>query len=87
MIPKSVKRFPACAQPRRGLWLRIDACAGEGRSEKIMLGQKEAANIRCVVRIPSATRGPARRTKGCFRVRKSVRNPRIFQGANIVQLI
>jgi hypothetical protein len=37
MIPKSGNRFPACAKPfaRSVVWL--DASAGEGRSEKIML--------------------------------------------------
>jgi hypothetical protein len=37
MIPKSGHRFPACAKPLRGLAVVLDASAGEGRSEKIML--------------------------------------------------
>jgi hypothetical protein len=40
MIPKSGYRFPACAKPSRGPIIRLDASAGEGRSEKIMLHQK-----------------------------------------------
>jgi hypothetical protein len=40
MIPKSVKRFPACAKPWYGLALRRYASAGEGRSDKIMLREK-----------------------------------------------
>jgi hypothetical protein len=32
-------RFPACAKPWHGLLLWLDASAGEGRSEKIMLHQ------------------------------------------------
>jgi hypothetical protein len=36
MIPKSVKRFPACAKPGYHLFGWIDASAGEGRSDKIM---------------------------------------------------
>jgi hypothetical protein len=39
MIPKSVQRFPACAKPSNHPSIRIDASAGEGRSEKIMLKQ------------------------------------------------
>jgi hypothetical protein len=37
MIPKSGCRFPACAKPRQPLCLRVEASAGEGRSEMIML--------------------------------------------------
>jgi hypothetical protein len=44
MIPKSMSstpigdgyRFPACAKPRHGLTVWIDASAGVGRSDKIM---------------------------------------------------
>ena len=36
MIPKSVKRFPACAKPRHILVAWTDASAGVGRSDKIM---------------------------------------------------
>jgi hypothetical protein len=47
MIPKKpapdviggVQRFPACAKPSRPPFIRLDASAGEGRSEKIMLKQ------------------------------------------------
>jgi hypothetical protein len=37
MIPKSGNRFPACAKPSIGFVIWLDASAGEGRSEKIML--------------------------------------------------
>jgi hypothetical protein len=37
MIPKSRYRFPACAKPLAGFVVGLDASAGEGRSEKIML--------------------------------------------------
>jgi hypothetical protein len=37
MIPKSGYRFPACAKPFAEFVARLDAPAGEGRSEKIML--------------------------------------------------
>jgi hypothetical protein len=37
MIPKSGHRVPACAKPWHGLLLWLDASAGEGRPEKIML--------------------------------------------------
>jgi hypothetical protein len=40
MIPKSVRRFPACAKPSDHPFIRLDASAGEGRSEKIMLKPK-----------------------------------------------
>jgi hypothetical protein len=39
MIPKSGHRFPACAKPSNHPLTRLDASAGEGRSEKIMLKQ------------------------------------------------
>jgi hypothetical protein len=39
MIPKSGRRFPACAKPFGHPFIRLDASAGEGRSDKIMLGQ------------------------------------------------
>ena len=47
MIPESMSstpigdgyRFPACAKPWRRPFVWIDASAGEGRSEKIMLHQ------------------------------------------------
>jgi hypothetical protein len=41
MIPKSGYRFPACAKPWHLLIVRLDASVGEGRSEKIMLKQKD----------------------------------------------
>jgi hypothetical protein len=41
MIPKSGHRFPACAEPLALFIVWLDASAGEGRSEKIML-QKQA---------------------------------------------
>jgi hypothetical protein len=34
MIPKSGSRFPACAKPSNQPFIRLDASAGEGRSEK-----------------------------------------------------
>jgi hypothetical protein len=40
MIPKSGYRFPACAKPMAGFVVWLDASAGEGRSEKIMLKRK-----------------------------------------------
>jgi hypothetical protein len=40
MIPKSGHRFPACAKPSNHSFIGLDASAGEGRSEKIMLNQK-----------------------------------------------
>jgi hypothetical protein len=40
MIPKSGRRFPACAKPWLGWSKWVDASAGEGRSEKIMLKQQ-----------------------------------------------
>ena len=39
MIPKSGYRFPACAKPVARIVVWLDASAGEGRSEKIMLQQ------------------------------------------------
>jgi hypothetical protein len=39
MIPKSGYRFLACAKPWHGWSFWLDASAGEGRSEKIMLYQ------------------------------------------------
>jgi hypothetical protein len=43
MIPKSGYRFPACAKPHLPVLVPVDASAGEGRSEKIMLKQKAKA--------------------------------------------
>jgi hypothetical protein len=40
MIPKSVRRFPACAKPWRDPAAWTNASAGEGRSEEIMLHQE-----------------------------------------------
>jgi cyanate lyase len=40
MIPKSGYRFSACAKPCQRLVLSINASAGEGRSEKIMLKEQ-----------------------------------------------
>jgi len=37
MIPKSGSRFPACAKPSHHLSCWIEASAGEGRSDRIML--------------------------------------------------
>jgi len=37
MIPKSRYRFSACATPFSHRGILLDAAAGEGRSEKIML--------------------------------------------------
>jgi len=37
MIHKSVQRFPACAKPWHRPQLQLDASAGAGRSEQIML--------------------------------------------------
>jgi hypothetical protein len=39
MIPKSGSRFPACAKPVASFGIRLDASAGEGRSQPIMLEQ------------------------------------------------
>jgi hypothetical protein len=39
MIPKSGYRFPACAKPLARLVIWLDAPAGEGRSDKIILQQ------------------------------------------------
>jgi hypothetical protein len=44
MIPKSGRRFPACAKPRLPLVVPVEASAGEGRSEKTMLKQHAKAN-------------------------------------------
>jgi hypothetical protein len=44
MIPKSGYRVPACAKPCCRLVPSVDASAGEGRSEKIMLNNKLKAN-------------------------------------------
>ena len=41
MIPKSAPRFPACAKLLQGLTVWLDASAGEGRSDRIMLQMKE----------------------------------------------
>jgi hypothetical protein len=46
MIPKSGYRFPACAKRCQRLVLSVDASAGEGRSEKIMLEQQAKAKWR-----------------------------------------
>jgi hypothetical protein len=40
MMPKIVKRFPACAKPWNKLSMWLDASAGEGRSDSIMLKTK-----------------------------------------------
>jgi hypothetical protein len=40
MIPKSGYRFPACGKPRHRFVVLLDASAGEGRSEKIMLKEQ-----------------------------------------------
>jgi hypothetical protein len=42
MIPKTVKRFPACAKPWHRPFVWIDASAGEGKSAKIMRQRKNA---------------------------------------------
>jgi hypothetical protein len=39
MIPKSGKRFPACAKPSQLAVPSFNASAGEGRSDKIMRKQ------------------------------------------------
>jgi hypothetical protein len=46
MIPKSGYRFPACAKPLVLFVVRLDASAGEGRSEKIMLHEGIARMLR-----------------------------------------
>jgi hypothetical protein len=43
MIPKRVKRFPACAKPLDGVFVRANASAGEGRSEQIMRQERVCA--------------------------------------------
>jgi hypothetical protein len=40
---RGVQRFPACAKPVAWFSIRLDASAGEGRSEKIMLKQTSAS--------------------------------------------
>jgi hypothetical protein len=40
MTPKGVKRFAACAKSSKGLPGRLDASAGEGRSDNIRLKAK-----------------------------------------------
>jgi hypothetical protein len=42
MIPKSGRRFPACAKPWNGAVLSHNASAGEARSDQIMCKTKEA---------------------------------------------
>jgi hypothetical protein len=44
MIPKNGNRFPACAKPLPDSIVWLDASAGEGRSEKIMLQEKALRN-------------------------------------------
>jgi hypothetical protein len=46
MIPKSGRRFPACAKPLSTIRRSFDASAGEDRSEKIMLKQQAKAKYR-----------------------------------------
>jgi hypothetical protein len=43
MIPKSGRRFPACAKPCEPLASSFSASAGEGRSEKIVLKRQTKA--------------------------------------------
>jgi hypothetical protein len=43
MIRKNGCRFPACAKPHQPLCIRVEASAGEGMSEKIMLKQEAKA--------------------------------------------
>jgi hypothetical protein len=43
MIPKSGRRFPACAKPWLPFFVPADASAGEVRSEKIMLKRQAKA--------------------------------------------
>jgi hypothetical protein len=52
MIPKSGHRFPACAKPAALSVVWLDASAGEGRSEKIMLQQKESGMTIGTIVIP-----------------------------------
>jgi hypothetical protein len=42
MIPKSGYRFAACAKPGYWLGVSVDASAGEGRSDKIMLTKTQS---------------------------------------------
>ena len=37
------RRFPACAKPLRCPFIRLDASAGEGRSDKLTLEQEARA--------------------------------------------
>jgi hypothetical protein len=46
MIPKSGRRFLACAKPRQPFAVSFDASAGEVRSEKIMLKQQAKAKYK-----------------------------------------
>jgi len=41
MIRKGGIRFPACAKPSHGQFVWLDASAGVGRSDKIMLKRKK----------------------------------------------
>jgi hypothetical protein len=41
--PEKWDRFPACAKPRHRFVVSLDASAGEGRSDKIMVKQKARA--------------------------------------------
>jgi hypothetical protein len=43
MIPKSGYRFPACSKPSAKPVVWLDASAGEGKSDKIMLQQEAKA--------------------------------------------
>jgi hypothetical protein len=45
MIPKSGCRFSACAKPGYWLGVSVDASAGEGRSDKIMLKTKTQSEM------------------------------------------
>jgi hypothetical protein len=66
MIPKSGNRFPACAKPCQRLVLSVNASAGEGRSEKIMLNQEAKAKYRFNLisfRFGDTSRKPAEKTR------------------------
>jgi hypothetical protein len=66
MIPKTGYRFSACAKPRQRPSVRVEASAGEGRSEKIMLKQQAKARWRFNLipfRFGHTSRKPAEKTR------------------------
>jgi hypothetical protein len=79
MIRKSGNRFPACAKPWRRFADRLDASAGEARSEKIMLNQNAGAPIDSISKdcaLASAPKGTQH--KSLALVLKSAASPKSF---------